>query len=103
MDLAQNKKYKDLKEGHPEQYIREELDPLCEQFISEVKLSRPALSKLPEDDPVFRGETFDAITAQQKGLVDGISTISEAISEAYNIGQEWLTKQKTQSQILQYL
>lgn len=98
-----NKKIRDLKNGKPQQYIKEELNPLCEQFIAEIKLSRPILAKLPEDDPVFRGETFDALTAMQKGLIDGISTLPEAISETYRLGQEWFGNRKTQKQILQYL
>ncbi len=98
-----NKKYRNLRDDKPAQYIEEELDPLCEQFIAEIKLCRPMLTKLPEDDPVFRGETFDAITAGQKGLIDGISTLPEAISEAYMLGQEWLTNQNTQKLISQYI
>lgn len=95
-----NKKYRDLKNGKPEQYIEEELNPLSEQFIAEVKLARPVLTKLPEDDPVFRGETFDAITAQQKGLIDGITTLADAVSEAYQLGQGWLSTQNTRSRAI---
>lgn len=98
-----NKKYRDLKNGKPEQYIEEELNPLCEQFLSEVRLARPQLNKLPEDDPVFRGETFDTITSQKKNLVDGISTFSEAVVEAHQLGQSWLSTQETRSHISQYL
>lgn len=97
-----NKKYKDLRTGKPEQYIEEELNPLCEQFLAEIKTSRPQLAKLPEDNPVFRGETFDALTATQNGLVDGITTLPEAISEAYQLGQNWLSTQQFREKASQY-
>ena len=59
--------------GKPEQYIKEELDPPNEQFLAAVLASRPQLGSLPEDDPVFRGETFDTPHAIDKGLVDYLS------------------------------
>ena len=84
-----NKKYEDLRNGKPEQYIAEVLDPLAEQFIREVRLSRPALSKLKEDDPVFRGETFSATKAIENGLIDGICTLTEAILKAHQMGCDY--------------
>ncbi|MCC8153665.1 MAG: S49 family peptidase, partial [Tannerellaceae bacterium] len=98
-----NKKYNDLRDGSPEQYIKEELDPLCEQFINEVKLSRPVLQNLPEDDPVFQGETFSATNAQEKDLIDGLASFPEAIREAHQLGQQWLEHKNTQNRITQYL
>lgn len=98
-----NKKFRDLKDGKPKQYIEEELNPLCEQFLAEIKLARPQLAKLPEDDPVFRGETFDGNASQLNGLVDGISTFYDAVIEAYQLGQNWLSTQETRSHISQYL
>jgi hypothetical protein len=85
-----NKKYEDLKSGKPEQYITEELDPLAEQFIQEVRQSRPALNKLEDDDPVFRGETFYATVAIDNGLIDGTCTLSEAILKAHQMGCDYI-------------
>jgi hypothetical protein len=84
-----NKKYEDLKAGKPEQFITEELDPLAEQFIGEVRLCRPQLKNLPDDDPVFRGETFSTETALQKGLIDGSCTFPEAILKAHRLGCDY--------------
>lgn len=86
-----NKKFNDLVNGDPEQYIREELDPLRNQFIAEIRGARPQLDKLPDDDPVMQGETFSATVAQEKGLIDGIVDIEDAIIEAYQLG---ITTQK---------
>lgn len=89
-----NKKYNDLLDGKPEQYIKEELDPLAEQFIVEVAGARPLKAKLdltakPEDrDPVFRGETFDTQKSIEIGLIDGQLLIEDAIEEAYKLGKK---------------
>ena len=82
-----NKKFKDLVEGKPEQYIKEELDPLQIQFENEVRANRPIIAELPEDDPVVRGETYLAAASieQGKGLVDGLATFQEALEEAYQL------------------
>lgn len=95
-----NKKYEDLKAGHPEQYITEVLDPLAEQFINEVRQSRPALQKLKEDDPVFRGETFSSNMAIEKGLIDGTCTLIEAILKAHQMGCDYSDATALSSQSL---
>jgi ClpP class serine protease len=84
-----NKKYEDLKNGKPEQFITEELDPLAQQFISEVCQCRPQLKSLPDDDPVFRGETFATETATQKGLIDGTCTLPDALLKAHRLGCDY--------------
>lgn len=81
-----NKKSRDLFAGKPEQYIKEELDPLQMQFETEVRNARSVLGKLPEDSPVFRGETFSATQAILLGLIDGIIDFEDAIIEAYALG-----------------
>jgi hypothetical protein len=84
-----NKKYEDLKAGKPEQYITEELDPLAAQFISEVRQCRPALARLKDDHPVFRGETFLTPLAKENGLIDGSCTLPEAILKAHRMGCDY--------------
>ena len=97
-----NKKYNDLNKGKPKQFIKEELDPLQEQFETEVRQCRPSIAALPEDHPVVRGETYMANIAQTVGLIDGITTFSEAVEEAYELGQEW-HKQKQRNRALSQL
>lgn len=87
-----NKKFNDLLDGKPEQYIKEELDPLAEQFMLEVASARTLKAKLdlsakPEDrDPVFRGETFDTQKSIEIGLIDGQMLLEDALYEAYKLG-----------------
>lgn len=100
-----NKKFDDLIKGKPEQFKNEELDPLCEQFIAEVQSCRKIISKLPDDHPILQGETYRAELAQasDNGLIDGIATLSEAIKEAHDLGQKWLSNQQTKQRISRLL
>lgn len=84
-----NKKFEDLRENKPEQFIKEELDPLQQQFESEIRSARPSLNTLDDQDPVFRGETFSANLAIDKKLIDGIATFPEALVEANQMGLDY--------------
>ncbi len=81
-----NKKFNDLRDGKPEQYIKEELDPLAGQFIDAVIDARPQTGKLGEAHPLFRGETFDTQKSLEIGLIDGRMLMEEAIAQAYALG-----------------
>lgn len=84
-----NKKYEELRNGKPEQYIKEVLNPLSRRFIEHVRGSRQALAELPEDDPVFRGETFETQAALEKGLIDGTATFLEAVAKAIELAEHY--------------
>lgn len=94
-----NKKFEDLRNGKPEQFIKEELDPLQQQFESEVRQSRPKLNDLPDDDPIFRGESFSASVSVSNFLIDGLISFPDALSEAYDMGVSWANKQRALSYI----
>lgn len=98
-----NKKTEDLLGGKPAQYIKEELDPLNEQFLAAVLASRPQLGSLPEDDPVFRGETFDTRHAIEKGLVDASMTFPEAVVKAAELGRSYMDLEAVKRSALNYL
>ena len=89
--------------GKPAQYIEEELDPPNEQFLSTVLASRPQLNSLPEDDPVFRGETFDTSHAIDKGLVDASMTFPEAVAKAAELGRSYMELETIKKSALNYL
>jgi len=76
-----NKKFNDLLNGKPEKYIQEELDPLAAQFRLAVRDARPALAKLDENHPAFRGETFSTLRAIEVGLIDCQMTLEDAVNE----------------------
>lgn len=98
-----NKKYTDLKNGKPDQFISEELDPLAAQFIDAVRSQRAPLSSLPDDSPILRGETYDGSAAVANGLVDGILTIEQSVAEAYALGKEYADRITTRNRIAQML
>lgn len=75
-----NRKYKDLIAGKPDQFITEELDPLAEKFIADVKRARPQLANLDAAHPAMRGETFYASQAMQIGLIDQVESINAAVA-----------------------
>lgn len=98
-----NKKYEDLRKGKPDQYVEDELDPLNEQFLSAVHAGRPQLMSLPEDDPVFRGETFDTPHAIEKGLIDSSMTFIESIAKAVELGNNFTSLENLKKSTLNYL
>lgn len=99
-----NKKYEDLKNGKPEQFIREELDPLQQQFEAVIRASRPQLNTLPDDDPVFRGESYYASPpAIDKKLIDGLTSFDDALAEADTMGKEWARNKNNRKSLLSYL
>lgn len=82
-----NKKENDLLDGKPEEFITTRLDPLQQQFETNVRAARPALNDLPDDHPVFRGETYFASEAVEFDLIDGIlPDLNAALWEAYDLG-----------------
>lgn len=100
-----NKTFNELCDGKPAKYRQDMLDPLCEQFIAEVQSTRPIIAKHPDDHPILQGETYRAELAQasDNGLIDGITTIAEAILEAHNLGQDWLNTRTIRNGITKLL
>jgi len=98
-----NKKFNDLKDGKPEQFITEELDPLQQQFESAVRKARPKAGELPEDHPLFAGETFATAQATELGLIDGQKSFKEALNEAYQMGLSYVGKQREKNKALNFI
>jgi ClpP class serine protease len=98
-----NKKYNDLLDGKPQQYIREELDPLRDKFVNDVKLMRNKIAKLPEDHPVLHGETFYADKSIENGLIDIVEPFSAALQRVYDAALAWNSKKSTRKQALQII
>jgi ClpP class serine protease len=94
-----NKKYNDLRKGKPDQFRKEVLNPLAEEFINTVKNARP---DIPDNDRgVFEGETFFTEDATSLGLIDGRKTLEDVLSEIYNLSMSYGVPNKaTQKAIL---
>lgn len=96
-----NKKYNDLLHGNSEQYIREELDPLRDKFVGDVKLMRDKIAKLPEDHPLLHGETFYANKSIDNGLIDIVEPFSAALQRAYDAAILWNSTNTIRKKALQ--
>lgn len=76
-----NKKYRDAIDGKADAFIKEDLNPLAERFVSYVRKVREPLSRLEEDDKVFAGYDCSAEIGVEIGLVDEICPLSLALSK----------------------
>jgi len=94
LSTLKNKVENDLLDGKPEDYIKEVLDPLNEGFIQSVKSGRPGVESVNESEGVLNGRMFYAEQAIKNKMVDGIKSINQVISEAYEFG---LTQKNMQS------
>jgi len=101
--IFKNKKFNDLAHGKPEQFIKDELDPLQQQFEAAVRKARPKAGELPEDHPLFGGETFATQAATDLFLIDGQKSLKEALNEAYRLGQSYVGKQREKNKALKFI
>ena len=63
-----------------EPYIKNQLDPIVETFIQDMKAVRPQLN-----EEVFKGGTWTGEQSLEMGLIDAIGTIDDAISAVYDL------------------
>lgn len=98
-----NKKYSDLRDGKPEQFITDELDPLAEQFINDVRSGRPVLSKLDLTNEVFQGETYYANKALEIGLIDKVQSYQQALTYLLQSIKSIKTTAPNSTKLLNYL
>ena len=85
--------------GKPKQYIDEVLNPINEEFLSEVRSQRKALASMDQDHPVLRGEIYLTPRAQEVGLIDGTRTFPEAVAELMSM----VTENREMSYILDHV
>ncbi|MFH0760741.1 MAG: hypothetical protein V2A67_04495 [Bacteroidota bacterium] len=75
------------------------LNPLAAEFIRAVKSARPQI-KEGDDRGVFQGETFFTEDAESLGLIDGVRTLAQAITEAHDLGIGKREQQKAKTKAL---
>jgi protease-4 len=75
-----NNAFEQLLKGNPELYIKNELDPIAEEFINDIKAVR---SLVPND--VFKGGTWNAQESLERKLVDEIGTLQTAIAKVFEL------------------
>lgn len=72
-----NQSYIQALEGNYDK-IRSEIDLLNEDFIADIKSSRPGISST--DKTIFAGEIYSALQAVELGMIDAIGNLDMAIS-----------------------
>lgn len=69
-----------VKNSNYEPYIKNQLDPIVETFIQDMKSVRPQLN-----EEVFKGGTWTGEQSLEMGLIDAIGTIEDAINAVYDL------------------
>lgn len=82
-----NKRFNDLLDGKPEEFIKKELDPIAQAFINDVKISKRKL-KLDDNHDLYKGETYRADEAIALGLINDIMLVEEAVAVAHDMGMK---------------
>ncbi|MBS9773818.1 MAG: S49 family peptidase [Tenacibaculum sp.] len=77
-----NKNFEDLLAGKPENYIKNVLDPITEDFHKDMKSARPNLN-----DDVLSGATYKADKSLELGLIDEIGTLETAIDKVISLSK----------------
>ncbi len=78
-----NKDINDVLDGKYDNYRKNVLDPINEEFHASVKSNRPGISK-----DVFSGKVYFAVDAINLGLIDEIGSMEYAMEEANRIADE---------------
>lgn len=78
-----NNDFEELLKGNPEPYIKNQLDPITEDFINDIKQVRSTVN-----EEVFTGKTFSAADAMEMGLVDEIGTLQTAIDKVFELSKQ---------------
>lgn len=78
-----NKDWEELLAGNPENYIKNQLDPLAETFHNDMKAVRKNLN--PE---TLKGGTWDAAGALAMGLIDEIGTKQTAVNKVFELADQ---------------
>lgn len=98
-----NKVFDDLRDGKPQNYVTNFLDPLNNQFLTEVRNKRSQISALDDSAPVLRGETYITSPAIEIGLCDDCKTLKEVLAEADIIGKQFTSSIKLQNSTYNFL
>lgn len=80
---AKNSDYRDVIENSEYSgYIKNQLDPIVETFIADMKSVRPQLN-----ETVFEGGTWNGVQSIDLGLIDANGTLSTAIEAVIKLSQ----------------
>ncbi len=87
-----NRPFEELLSGDASRYIKEELDPIAEEFIGDMKAARAGI---PED--TFQGGTWNAPDALSRNLIDEIGTLQTAVEKVFDLAKNTNPNSNTMS------
>jgi protease-4 len=90
--VDKNRDFEELLQGNPEGYIKNQLDPITDDFISDIKSVRSKVS-----EKVFTGKTFNAKESLKMGLIDEIGSMQTAIDKVFELASESSKPNKDQN------
>lgn len=94
-----NKYYRDALDGKTDDFIKECIDPLQDEFAANVKAARP-LTLSHKDAGIYNGKTYFSSEALSLGLIDGVASMEEAMSEITSMSADYAEQKKLQATIL---
>lgn len=78
-----NSEYREvIDNSNYEPYIKNQLDPIVETFVTDMKFTRPQIS-----EDCFKGGTWTGEQSLQLGLVDANGTIQDAINSVFELSK----------------
>jgi len=86
-----NKSYRELLKGNYDIYIKEDLDPVVDTFINDIKNVRPGINEV-----VFKGATYNPSVSLELGLIDEIGTLQDAIDKVFELSKSSINNNNTQ-------
>jgi signal peptide peptidase SppA len=79
-----NKDFREIRSGKYENYVKDVLNPLAEDFIAAVKSSRKI-----SDESIFKGRVVFADKAVTLGLIDGIDSFDATVQLAIDFANDY--------------
>lgn len=86
-----NSEYREVLQGNYKPYLQKVLNPLVETFIADMKAARATIS-----EDVFNGATYAGPVALEKGLVDSLGTLNDAIEKVFSLKNSKSTNTKNE-------
>lgn len=83
---------REVMKGNYDKYINEELDPLVDQFIEDMKTARPQIK-----EKVYKGATYNGKKALKMGLVDQLGKIEDAVNRVTELSNNQSNPNNTMS------
>jgi protease-4 len=87
---AKNRDFENLIKGDAKGYIKNQLDPIVEDFHADMKSARTSLS-----EETLTGGTYNATDSLKLGLIDAIGTLQTAVDKVFELSASQKSNQNS--------